>query len=74
MRQKNSEENKAQVNIIENRLINLTEILKCSPTSDAKKIKNRNNMLEIFELMLYFNQQNQRGKENTNTKPNATLD
>ena len=31
-------------------------------------------MLEIFELMLYFNQQNQRGKENTNTKPNATLD
>ena len=27
-----------------------------------KKIKNRNNMLEIVELILYFNQQNQAGK------------
>ena len=34
---KNSEENKAQVNIIENRLANLIEVLKSSPTSNVKK-------------------------------------
>ena len=38
------------------------EVLKSSPTSDAKKIKNRKNMLEIAELILYFNQLNQAGK------------
>ena len=32
-----SEENKAQVNTIENRLTDLMETLKSSPTSDAKK-------------------------------------
>ena len=39
----------------------MIETLNSSPTSDAKKIKNRNNMLEIVELILYFNQQNQAG-------------
>ena len=34
---KNSEENKAQVNIIESRLPNLIEVLKSSPTSNVKK-------------------------------------
>ena len=33
----NSQENKAQVNIIENRLANSIEVLKSSPTSDVKK-------------------------------------
>ena len=55
---KNSEENKAQVNIIENRLANLIEVLKSSPTSDVKKIKNKNNIVEIVEHILYFNQLN----------------
>ena len=54
--------NRAEVNTIENRLTNLTETLKSSPTSDAKEIKNRNSMLEFVELILYFNQQNQVGK------------
>ena len=35
----NSEGNTAQVNIIENRLANVIEVLKTSPTSDAKKLK-----------------------------------
>ena len=35
----NSEENKAQLNIIESRLPNLIEILKSSPTSNVKKKK-----------------------------------
>ena len=47
--------------MIENRWANLMEVLKSSPTSDAKKIKNRKNMLEIAELILYFNQLNQAG-------------
>ena len=62
MRQKKPGKNRAEVNTMENRLTNLTETLKSSPTSDAKEIKNRNSMLEFVELILYFNQQNQVGK------------
>ena len=62
MRQKNPEENRAEVNAIENRLTNLIETLKSSPTSDSEKIKNRNNTLDIVELILYFNQPNQAGQ------------
>ena len=51
------EENKAQVNTI-NRLANLMEAFISNPTSDAKKIENRNQMLEIVERILYFNQLN----------------
>ena len=58
----NSEENRLQVNTIENKLTNLIEEIKSSPTSDAKNIKDRNNMLEIVELVLYFNEQNHQGK------------
>ena len=43
-----SEESKAQVNTIENRLTDFMETLKSSPKSDAKKIKNRNNLLGLF--------------------------
>ena len=59
---KSPEENKAQVNTIENRLVNLMELLKSRLTRDTKQIKNRNNMLEIAELILYFNQLNQAEK------------
>ena len=57
-----SEENKTQVNMIENRLANLMEVLKSNISSDAKKIKNRNHMLEIVKQILYFNQLNQSGQ------------
>ena len=43
-----SEENKTQVNTIENKL--------------TENIKNRNNLLGLFELILYFNQLNQARK------------
>ena len=46
------EENRAQLNTIEYKLTNLIETTKSSPTSDAKKIKSRNNMLEIVDLIL----------------------
>ena len=58
---KNPEQNEAKVNIIENELTNLIKLLKNSPTNDAKKNK-KNNMLEIVELILYFNQLTQSGK------------
>ena len=70
---KNSEENKAQVNIIENRLANFIEVLKSSPTSDAKKIKNKNSIVEIVEHILYFNQLNQLGKGLKILTPNQML-
>ena len=57
-----SEENKAQVNAIKDKLANLMEAVKRSPTSDAKKIENRNNMLKIVERILEFNQLNQSGQ------------
>ena len=56
-----SEKSKAQVNTIKDRLANLMEKFKSNPTSDARKIKNRNNMLNIVELILKFNQLNQLG-------------
>ena len=42
MRQKNLDENRAQVNTIENRLTKLIDTIKSSTTSNAKKkIKNK---------------------------------
>ena len=57
-----SEESKAQVNAIKDRLANLMEAFKSSPTSNAKRIRNRNHMLEIVEHILEFNQLNQSGQ------------
>ena len=57
-----SGKNRAQVNTIENRLTNLIVTLKGSPKSDSERLKNRNNMLDIAELILYFNEQNQAGQ------------
>ena len=36
-------------------------------------MKNRNNMLEIVELILYFNQLNQAGKDLKNLTPSQIL-
>ena len=46
----NSEENKAYVNIIENKLANLIEALKSSPANDAKKLKTEITCLELFNV------------------------
>ena len=40
-----SEENNTQLNTLGNRLADLMEVLKSSPTSDVRKLKNRNHML-----------------------------
>ena len=51
MRQKNLDENRAQVNTIENRLTNLIDTIKSSTTSNAKKKLKTKNMLEIVNLL-----------------------
>ena len=51
----------------------MIEVLKTSPTSDVKKIKNRNNLLEIVERILFFNQLNQLGKGLKILTPNQML-
>ena len=54
-----SEENKAQVKAIKDRLANLMEAFESSPTSYGKRIRSRNRMLEIVEHIVEFNQLNQ---------------
>ena len=49
------------------------EAFKSSPTSDEKKIRNRNNMLEIVKLILEFNQLNQSGQGLKMLTPNQML-
>ena len=67
------EKNKALVNAIKDKLANLMEAVKSSPTSDAKKIRNRNNMLKIVERILEFNQLNQSGQGLKILTPNQML-
>ena len=71
-----SEENKAQVNVIKHKLANLMEAVKRSPTSDEKKkktIRKRNNMLKIAERILEFNRLTQSGQGLKVLTPNQTL-
>ena len=67
------EENEAQVTVIKNELANLMEAFKSSLTSDTKIIRNRNNMLEIVERILKFNQLNQSGQGLKIVTPNQML-
>ena len=53
------EEYKARRKVIKDKLANLMEAFKSSPTSNAKRIRNRNHMLEIVERILEFNQLSQ---------------
>ena len=67
------EENKVQVNVIKDRLANLMEDFKSRPTSNAQKIRHRNRMLEIVELILEFYRLNQSGQELKILTPNQML-
>ena len=50
-----SEESKAQVNVIKNKLANLMEAVNVVLKVMQKKIRNRNNMVKIVEHILEFN-------------------
>ena len=68
-----SEENKAQVNAIKDKLANLMEAVKRILQVMQKKIKNRNNMLKTVERILEFNQLNQSGQGLKILTPNQML-
>ena len=68
-----SEENKAQANVIKDKLVNLMEAVKRIPTSDAKKLRNRNNILETVKRILEFDQLNQSGQGLKILTPNQML-
>ena len=68
-----SEENEAQANAIKDKLANLMEVFKSRPTSNTKKIKNRNNMVQIVQRILEFNQLNQSGEGLKILIPNQML-
>ena len=53
------EENKIKVNKIKNNLADLLMKIKNNPTNNTKKIRNRNNMVEIVKLILKCNQPEQ---------------
>ena len=63
MRQKNLDENRAQVNTIENRLTNLIDTIKSSTTSNAKKKLKTKNMLEIVNLLFTLINKIKQGKD-----------
>ena len=57
-----TEENKIKVYKTKNNLADLVMKIKNNPTNNTKKkIRNRNNMVEIVELILKFNQLEQEG-------------
>ena len=58
---------------MKDRLANLMEEFKSKPTNDAKNIRNRNNMLEIGEIILEFLQLNQAGKGSKILTPSQML-
>ena len=59
---KSLEENKVQVNAIENRFTNLIRILETTLKSHMREIKKENEILDIAERFLYFNKLNQKGQ------------
>ena len=67
------EQNKTKVNKIKNNLADLMMKFKNNPTNNAKKIRNRNNMVEIVELILKFNQLEQEGSGLNILTPNRML-
>ena len=66
------EENKTKVNKIKGNLVDLMMKFKNNPTN-AKKIRNRNNLVEIVELILKFNQLDQKGSSLKISAPNQML-
>ena len=69
----NTENNKVRVNMTKNNLTSLIEKFKSNSTSDPKKIKNRNNIVEIVKHILYFNHLDHTGQGLKNLTPSQML-
>ena len=65
--------NKTKEYKIEDKLANLMINIKNDPTNNAKKIRNKNNMVKIVELVLEFNKLNQFEKGLKILTPNQML-
>ena len=59
---KSLEENKVQVNAIENRFTNLIRILETTLKSQMREINKENEILDIAERCFYFNKLNKKGQ------------
>ena len=58
---KNTERHNIQVNLIKSSLINLKEDTENTSKDDVNKIEEMNKIVNIVELILYFNEENQQG-------------
>ena len=65
--------NKTIVNKIKVALANLMVDIKNNPINNVKKIRNRNNMVKIVELILEFNQLDQEGSGLKDLTPSQML-
>ena len=70
---RNIEKNKTIVNKTKNNLADLMMKLKNNPTNNAKRIRNRNSMVEIIKLIFEFNQLDQVEKGFKILMPNQIL-
>ena len=70
---RNIEKNKTIVNKTKNNLADLMMKLKNNPTNNAKRIRNRNSMVEIMKLIFEFNQLDQVEKGLKILMPNQIL-
>ena len=69
----NIEKNKTKVNKIKNNLANLMADIENNSTNNAEKIRNRNTMVGIVELILEFNQLDHEGSCLKLLTPNQLL-
>ena len=69
----NIEKNKTKVNKIKNNLANLMADIENNSTNNAEKIRNRNTMVGIVELILEFNQLDHEGSGLKLLTPNRLL-
>ena len=69
----NIEKNKTKVNKIKNNLANLIADIENNSTNNAEKIRNRNTMVGIVELILEFNQLDHEGSGLKLLTPNRLL-
>ena len=68
-----TEKNKTKKNKIENNVADLMIKFKNNPTNNAKKIRNRNNMVEFVEFILKFNELEQEGSGLKMLTPNQMV-
>ena len=70
---KNAEEHNIQVNLIKSGLIDLKKDIENESKDDVNKIEETNKIVNIVEVILYFNNDDQQGQGLKNLTPNQML-